>query len=254
MALLEKFFSLSIIEMIRYILVSGAFYVICYIIYKKTLASAKIQKRDVSSKDIKREIYHSLVSSIIMTLLLVLIVNTPMVNYTQLYDTISSYSIVWFIISIPIGMLIHDTYFYWLHRVLHHKKIFRHVHLVHHQSNNPSPFSSYSFHILEAIGEGLIIPLLLFVIPLHPIAIYIFLLVSFIINIYGHLGYEIAPKWFRTSFLFNILNTSVYHNLHHSKFQGNYSLYFRFWDKIMHTENPLYIELYDEIQNNRFKN
>ncbi|MDV7699415.1 sterol desaturase family protein [Chryseobacterium soli] len=252
MDLLEKFFSISMIEMIRYILISGIFYLICYMIYKKSLASAKIQTAEVSNKDVRREIYHSLVSSVIMTFLIFFIISTPIAADTKLYLNISDYSIAWLITSIPIGMFMHDTYFYWLHRLLHHKKIFRHVHLVHHQSNNPSPFSSYSFHILEAIGEGLIIPLLLFIIPLHPIAIYSFIFFSFIINVYGHLGYEIAPKWFRKSFLFNILNTSVYHNMHHSKFHGNYGLYFRFWDKIMHTENPRYIELYDEIQCNRF--
>ncbi|MFP3597801.1 sterol desaturase family protein [Chryseobacterium sp. SIMBA_029] len=252
MNLLEKFFSLTMIDIIRYILISGIFYLVCYLIYKKSLASAKIQKREVSNKDIRREIYHSLVSSIIMTFLVFLIMHTDIATYTQLYHNTSDYSILWLITSIPIGMFIHDTYFYWLHRFLHYKKIFRHVHLVHHQSNNPSPFSSYSFHILEAIGEALIIPLLLFIIPLHPIAIYSFTLFSLIINVYGHLGYEIAPQWFRKSFLFNILNTSVYHNMHHSKFHGNYGLYFRFWDRIMHTEDPRYIELYDEIQRNRF--
>lgn len=240
--------------MIRYILISGIFYLICYMIYKKSLASAKIQQREVSNKEIKREIYHSLVSSVIMTFLIFFIISTPIAAYTKLYQNISDYSILWLIISIPIGMFLHDTYFYWLHRLLHHKKIFRHVHLVHHQSNNPSPFSSYSFHILEAVGEGLIIPLLLFIIPLHPIAIYSFIFFSFIINVYGHLGYEIAPQWFRKSFLFSILNTSVYHNMHHSKFHGNYGLYFRFWDKIMHTENPKYTELYDKIQHSRFPN
>ncbi|AZA48430.1 sterol desaturase family protein [Chryseobacterium carnipullorum] len=252
MALLENLFSFSMMDMLKYILISGTFYVICYILYKKSLASAKIQERIISKKDIKREIYYSLLSSVIMTFIIVLILNTPLVRHTLLYTTISDYSILWLIASIPIGMFIHDTYFYWLHRLLHHKKLFRHIHLVHHQSNNPTPFASYSFHILEAVGEGLILPLLLFIIPLHPFAIYTFLLFSFIINVYGHLGYEIAPQWFRTSFLFGILNTSVYHNLHHSKFHGNYGLYFRFWDRIMGTENPKYIECYDEIQNNRF--
>ncbi|PQA92426.1 hypothetical protein B0A69_15435 [Chryseobacterium shigense] len=253
MALLENFFSFSLIDMLKYILISSAFYLIFHIIYKKSLASAKIQDKSISGNDIRREIYHSLVSSIIMTFLVVLIVNTPIVNSTLLYHTVSEYSILWLIASIPIGMFIHDTYFYWLHRLLHHKKIFRHVHLVHHKSNNPNPFSSYSFHMIEAVGEGLIIPLLLFIIPLHPFSLYTYLLFSFIINAYGHLGYEIAPQWFRNSFLFGILNTSVYHNLHHSKFHGNYGLYFRFWDRIMHTEHPGYIALYDTIQNNRFK-
>ena len=49
-----------------------------------------------------------------------------------------------------------------------------------------------------------------------------------------------------------MINTSVYHNLHHSKFKGNYSLYFRWWDKLMKTENPDYVKEYDRIQEQRF--
>ena len=59
-------------------------------------------------------------------------------------------------------------------------------------------------------------------------------------------------KSFRNSFWFQIINSSVYHNLHHKKFQGNYGLYFRFWDRIMKTENPNYSKEYDLIQKNRF--
>lgn len=79
-----------------------------------------------------------------------------------------------------------------------------------------------------------------------------FILGGFLINVYGHLGYEIAPKWFRYSVLFQILNTSTHHNLHHSKFKGNYGLYSRFWDRVMKTENPDYVKYYDQIQEKRF--
>ena len=74
------------------------------------------------------------------------------------------------------------------------------------------------------------------------------------VNVYGHLGYEIAPKWFRNSFLFEIINTSTHHNLHHHKFKGNYGLYFRIWDRIMKTEHPDYVKEYDKIQQRRFPN
>lgn len=48
------------------------------------------------------------------------------------------------------------------------------------------------------------------------------------------------------------MNTSTHHNIHHSKFNGNYGLYFRFWDKMMGTEHPDYVKKYDEIQKRRF--
>jgi len=79
----------------------------------------------------------------------------------------------------------------------------------------------------------------------------LFTIVAFGINVYGHLGYEIAPKWFRRTWLFEIMNTSVHHNLHHSKFIGNYGLYFRFWDRLMKTENPDYVKSYDALMAKR---
>jgi sterol desaturase/sphingolipid hydroxylase (fatty acid hydroxylase superfamily) len=154
----------------------------------------------------------------------------------------------WLFISYALAILFHDTWFYWLHRFLHIPGIYKHVHNVHHLSVNPSPWTSFSFHFFEAIGEGLVIIPLAFIIPLHLYTLIVFGFSIFAINVYGHLGYEIAPKWFRQSFLFELINTSVHHNLHHSKFNGNYGLYFRIWDRLMGTENKDYVVEFDKIQ------
>lgn len=246
------FFDLSIKSLLQYFFLTGFYYCICYFLFRKSLKNAKIQQKEVKESDIRREIFHSVASSFTMTFLIMLITHSSLQNYTKIYKSIDDYSLCWLFGSIIIGLLIHDTYFYWMHRLLHYEKIFKYIHLVHHKSVNPSPFAAYSFHIIEAIAEGLIVPLLLFIIPLHPISAYTFIISSLIINVYGHLGYEIAPKWLRKSFLFEILNTSVHHNLHHHKFKGNYGLYFRFWDRMMGTENKNYVQIYDSIQEKRF--
>ena len=87
---------------------------------------------------------------------------------------------------------------------------------------------------------------------MHPVALIFFALFAYSFNVYGHLGYEIVPRWFRKSIFFEIMVTSVHHNLHHHKFIGNYGYYFRFWDRLMGTENPDYIKVFDEIQRKRF--
>nr|MBX2843685.1 sterol desaturase family protein [Flammeovirgaceae bacterium] len=130
--------------------------------------------------------------------------------------------------------------------------LFRRVHLVHHKSINPSPWASFSFHFYESIFEAMVAPIILLLIPMNITALIIFGFVSFIFNVYGHLGYEIAPNWFRHSFLFQLMVTSTHHNIHHSKFKGNYGLYFRVWDRIMGTEHPDYVKEYDIIQERRF--
>jgi lathosterol oxidase len=68
------------------------------------------------------------------------------------------------IVSLALMLLLHDAWFYWTHRLMHHPKIFRHVHLVHHRSINPSPWAAYSFHPIEAVIEAGIYLLIVFTI------------------------------------------------------------------------------------------
>ena len=94
------------------------------------------------------------------------------------------------------------------------------VHLVHHKSTNPSPWTAYAFHPFEAIIEVGIHPFLAFTIPLYAPALGMFFLFQILYNVYGHLGFEIYPKGFHKHWLGKWINTSVAHNLHHKKFDG----------------------------------
>ncbi len=241
-----------LINLIRYILVAGVAFVIFYICFPKYFKNNKIQTRLARTRDFVREIMHSAQTTAVIAVVSLLIFSTPLSDYTQIYFNLSEKPLWWIPLSVVVMLVIHDTYFYWLHRAIHHPKLYKHIHLVHHKSINPSPFTSYSFHFFESVLEGLIAPLLLVLLPLHPLALLIFSSIAFLYNVYGHLGYEIMPKWFRTSILFEIFNTSTHHNIHHSKFKGNYGLYFRFWDRIMGTEHPEYVNTYDKIQKRRF--
>lgn len=240
------------VSVARYFIIAGIAFFLVYRIFAYTLQKNKIQQRSAARADFLREIKHSLSSNVIMVLVGLPFLFGPLKQFTLMYSQVGEYGVFYLILSVGLALIIHDTYFYWMHRLLHHPLLFKRTHLLHHKSTNPSPFTSYAFSSIEAATEGLILPILLLILPLHPIAIFSFVTSSFIINVYGHLGYEIAPKGFRKSFLFEILNTSVHHNLHHSKFKGNYGLYFRVWDRLMGTENPNYVALYDSIQERRF--
>lgn len=236
----------------RYFILAGIPFAIFYVIFQKRFQKNKIQSRHAKHNRFLSEIMHSLPTMVILAISGAIVFFSPFRAYTQIYTDLSAYPLWWVPLSILLSLVIHDTYFYWMHLAIHQKALFRSVHRIHHLSVNPSPWAAYSFDVLEAILEQMIIYILVLLLPLHPVAIFIFSLISFTVNVYGHLGYEIAPRWFRTSFLFEILNSSVYHNLHHKKFHGNYGLYFRIWDKLMGTENPNYVKIYDEIQVRRF--
>ena len=252
MDLFNEFLLTSMVTVIRYFVFAGVPFLIFYKFFRSNYSASKIQSRIVSNQHLFYEIGQSMKTAIAFSLIGCLILFTPLRSYTMVYDHMADYS--WWVIPVVlvVSLVIHDTYFYWLHRFMHHPAVFGKVHVVHHKSNNPSPWASYSFDLVEGVGEVMILPILLCILPMHPVTIFLFTLLSFIINVYGHLGYEIAPRWFRNSWLFEIIGTSVYHNLHHARFHYNYGLYFRCWDRLMGTEHPDYEAKYDEIQVRRF--
>ena len=45
---------------------------------------------------------------------------------------------------------IHEVHFFFIHRLIHTPFLYKHVHSVHHNSINPSPWSSLSMHPVES--------------------------------------------------------------------------------------------------------
>ena len=247
-----KYLMIILSNLLRYFLLAGIPFLIFYKLFPNHFLVNKIQSRLAGRKDFIREILHSLQTTFILVAVGLALLYSPLKAYTQVYNDLSLHALWWVPTSVLLALVLHDTYFYWMHRIVHHPTLYAKVHLLHHKSTNPSPWASYSFHFFEGVLEAMVAPLILLLIPMHPLALLSYTILAFTINVYGHLGYEIAPKWFRNSFLFQIVNTSVHHNLHHEKFKGNYGLYFRVWDRLMGTEHPEYVARYDAIQERRF--
>jgi Delta7-sterol 5-desaturase len=231
----------------RYFLIAGLAFLIFYVLLKDRLSWKKIQHRFPQSKDYGREIGYSLLTIAIFALVPLLILKNPaLLRHTSYYTHISEHGWAYFFLAFPLLFIIHDTYFYWTHRLMHNRRLFPLFHLVHHRSTNPSPWAAYSFHPLEAVVEAGIFVLFLFTLPVHPLHLIIFFLLMIIYNVYGHLGYELYPRGFNRHPLGRWINTSVNHNLHHQYFRGNYGLYFTFWDRLMKTIRMDYDEKFDE--------
>lgn len=233
----------------RYIFIAGSAFLIFYVVYKRKLLSKKIQKNIPKNIDFVREFTFSIITILIFGLIIINVLDNPNIRpYTKIYDDINEHSWLYYFAAFPIMILIHDTYFYWTHRLMHHKRLFNTFHLVHHKSTNPSPWAAYAFHPLEAIVENGIFLVFAFSFPLHKSQIPLFFLFSIIYNIYGHLGWELYPKGFNKSLIGKWINTSVCHNQHHKYFKGNYGLYFLFWDRIMGTLRDDYDIAFDEVK------
>ena len=227
----------------KYFIIAGIAFLLFYVLLRSRIAQRKIQQRFPKHKDIAREIFYSSMTMIIFAFVPVFLLYNPAVSkYTTFYKDIHAHSMLYFWLAFPLMFIIHDTYFYWTHRMMHHPRLFRWFHLVHHQSVNPSPWAAYAFHPLEAVVEIGIYVVFLFTIPMHSFHFFLFFLLSLIYNVYGHLGYELYPKGFSKHPVGKWINTSISHNQHHQYFKGNYGLYFLFWDRMMGTIRDDYDE------------
>ncbi len=219
---------------LRYFGAAGIAFVLFYFLLKKVMANRKIQEKFPLTKDYTRDIGYSIITIFIFTIVAVLSLRT-FSEYTLIYDEVSDRPIWYYWVSMILMLVLHDFYFYCTHRLMHNPKLYRYFHKVHHTSTNPSPWTAYSFHPLEAVVEAGIITLIAVSIPAHRTAIALFFVFQIIYNVYGHTGYELWPRNFHKTWIGRYINTSVAHNMHHKKFHGNYGLYTLIWDRLFRT-------------------
>jgi sterol desaturase/sphingolipid hydroxylase (fatty acid hydroxylase superfamily) len=233
---------------IRYFVIAGLAFLVFYVFRPDyTKLYKKIQQRFAKVSDYRREIAYSMSTFVIFASIGFLIRLSPLAEHIKIYKDISEHGWLYFFSSIVAMIFIHDTYFYWTHRLMHHPTIYPFVHKTHHLSVNPSPWASFSFHPLEAVVEFGIIFIFLFLFPVHVFAILTFSMFMMLENVMGHVGYEILPKGWNKSLLTKWINTSTNHNMHHQYFKGNYGLYFTIWDRLMGTLHPKYEARYEEV-------
>lgn len=236
---------------IRYFIFSGLAYLFFWMWKKEKFIPHRIQKKFPEAGKVSGEIKYSLLTFSIFAAVGVGIYIARRFGYTKIYSNISDYGLPYFIFSIILAILIHDAYFYFTHRLMHHKLLFKTFHSVHHYSTNPSPFAAFSFHPFEAIVEAGILPILVVIMPIHPLAILAFILFMTSLNVLGHLGIELYPSNFVRNKWTNWNNTSTHHNVHHQKFNCNYGLYFNWWDKLFGTNHSEYSKEFSRITETR---
>lgn len=236
---------------VRFFLLAGSIFLFLYVWKKKKYWSAKIQQRYPGNKQILYEIKYSFFTILIFGLVIFQVMWASKARLTLIYYPIDKYGYTYYFFSMLLMILVHDAYFFWTHRFLHWKPLFKMVHKVHHYSINPTPFSSYCFHPLEALIEIGIFPLLVFTIPYHVSAIAVFSVYTLTMNVMGHTGYEFFPKWFARHKISKWHNTATHHNMHHKFVKCNYGLYFNFWDRVMKTNHAKYEEYFEKVVDKR---
>jgi sterol desaturase/sphingolipid hydroxylase (fatty acid hydroxylase superfamily) len=201
-----------------------------------------------------REVLNSIRSVVVFAIVTFAVGSALRALFPSVYSHREALSFVtsptWWMVaaSIVVGLLLHDTYFYWTHRLLHSGWLFRRWHAEHHKSHNPSAWTAYSFSVPEAAVQGLFIPLYFFAVPVPHGAGVPFVAVALVINALGHCGIEFTPRVAVSHRWLGWLTGAVHHDIHHARSCSNYGLYFRFWDRLMGTEDPAFLAVYEFVR------
>ena len=206
----------------------------------------RIQSRRASSNDIRREITFSISTTLVFSLVGFGVYAGSQTGVFRIYGGElpgASRMLLEFVGLV----LMHDAYFYWAHRMMHTRSLFRWVHRLHHKSRTPTPWAAYAFAPPEALLEAGILPLAGLLMPVHELTVLMFLTHMIMRNVIGHAGVELFPAWWLRVPLLCTITTTTHHDLHHSHGGYNFGLYFTWWDRWMKTEHPSYADCFKTV-------
>ena len=112
MAAAETWYGLLLVIAVRYFLIAGVAYLLWYKLWRNKLGFKKIQSRFPKSADYKREIFFSVITILIFTVVPAAMLFTPFSKYTLYYKDLHQYNWLWFWLAFPLMFIVHDTYFY----------------------------------------------------------------------------------------------------------------------------------------------
>mmetsp|Transcript_42161 Transcript_42161/g.98880 ORF Transcript_42161/g.98880 Transcript_42161/m.98880 type:complete len:731 (-) Transcript_42161:77-2269(-) len=135
---------------------------------------------------------------------------------------------------LALSLVVDDTWVYFGHRFLHHKKIYKHVHKVHHTYQSPfAPDAEYE-HPVETVflGIGFFTACMLF--TNHIAFMWAWLYLRLLVTYDSHSGYDVPCNMLH---FIPGYNGAREHDWHHQFFNGNYAPTFVWWDRYFGTSD-----------------
>ena len=211
---------------------------------KKYFFKYKVQQiNKYTNVHIIHDVIEGIFAAVSYSLQTMILVKLAHNGYGKLYENINDYPLYYLPVSLIACFLVEDAWFYWVHRGLHHKYVYKYIHASHHVSIDSTPFTQNAFNFVEMflLPIGGLLPTFLF--PTYGPLFLGFLLYGGIMNMIAHSGFEFYPSW-----MLSWKTTSTHHNMHHQYFDGNYGTHFTFWDRVCKTEFYDYEARFKEIK------
>lgn len=146
-------------------------------------------------------------------------------GYARLYDTAAEAPFpLYNYLQFPFFLLFTDFLIYWIHRGLHHPRVYKTLHKPHHKWIMPTPFASHAFHPLDGFAQSLPYHIFPFLFPLQKLAYVALFAFINIWTIMIHDGEYMANN--------PIINGSACHSMHHLYFSFNFGQFTTLWDRV----------------------
>jgi sterol desaturase/sphingolipid hydroxylase (fatty acid hydroxylase superfamily) len=200
----------------------------------------RLQSRSCRDVERRRDILASLGFATIAATLTIPVAAAQSIGWTQIYASVDGHGygriLEWLYLpaSFVILLIIHDAYFYWTHRLLHWRPLFKIAHARHHESHTPTVWTAFAFHPIESVIQALIYPLLAFCVPVHQGVVAIFLIYTALHSAIIHCGHDLILGGSR-GWVSRLVYSTFDHDAHHRRGRGGYALYFGWWDTCMRT-------------------
>ena len=152
---------------------------------------------------------------------------------------------IWFALWFLIIPVFESMHFYWVHRLLHWRPLYRAAHALHHRNVNTGPWSGISMHPLEHVIYFSVF-LLFWVVPVHPMLIVLCGFYQGLSPAVSHCGFERL----RLGRL-EVPTGDPFHNLHHRHFEVNYGMLLLPLDKWFGTFHDGSLEAHEQMKDRR---
>lgn len=186
-----------------------------------------VDDRPLRPGQIRKEITASLVSVVMFALLAGMTFAALRSGWLAVEGAVSVPR--WFLEVLAL-MVWNEVHFYAMHRLLHTKPLYRHVHAEHHQSIVVTPFAGWRFHWFEALLLGAVMPLAMIV---HDFSVWSLLMLPPLSLFWNTVGHSNAmPQWPMLAWL---AGASQRHAAHHRLVKGNYGFAMPYLDRWLGT-------------------
>ncbi|XP_076372521.1 lathosterol oxidase-like [Tachypleus tridentatus] len=194
-------------------------------VYDKRL----LKHPQVLHRQVQKEIFYTLKSIPFMALFTSVLFLLEIRGCSLLYNKISDSKYGWWTVfaSVIAFIMFTDCLIYWIHRGLHHKLVYKHIHKPHHKWKIPTPFASHAFHPLDGFLQSVPYHIYVFLFPMNK---YVYLVLYIAVNVWTvsiHDGNYQVPN-----ILKSVVNGSAHHMDHHVFYNYNYGQYLTLWDRL----------------------